>query len=87
MAVVFVLYVSFAYYAGKAVGRKEGYIRGMRDLITWREQERIERRHNIVADGFGNAWLPCSVCGSKLQIVRPGHAVCPKCGEAPIETT
>lgn len=32
-----------------------------------------------VRDGFGNEFPPCSRCGSTMQIVRPGQAVCPRC--------
>jgi len=30
-------------------------------------------------DGFGNICGPCSDCGSKMQIVRPGKFKCPSC--------
>jgi hypothetical protein len=30
-------------------------------------------------DGFGNIASPCVVCGSKMQVVRPGKFQCPKC--------
>ena len=34
----------------------------------------------IVEDGFGSVWGPCRECGSKMEVVRPGKAQCPKCG-------
>ena len=32
-----------------------------------------------VSDGFGSEWPPCEVCGSTLQVVRPGDARCYNC--------
>jgi hypothetical protein len=32
-------------------------------------------------DGFGSVWGPCPTHGTKMQVVRPGKATCPKCDD------
>ena len=35
-------------------------------------------KSRYVSDGFGSVWPPCPVCNSRMMVVRPGEAVCPR---------
>lgn len=41
---------------------------------------KIVNADDIVEDGYGSAWGPCPTCGTRMQVIRPGNAQCPKCG-------
>jgi hypothetical protein len=45
--------------------------------VEWQDDDTTD-------DGFGNVWGPCPEHGCKMQVVRPGKAVCPMCDAQPV---
>lgn len=45
------------------------------------EIELIPDEPETISDGHGNAWSKKCECGSDMQVVRPGSAICETCND------